>query len=88
MKLTVKWSELPQDLRAHLSKRLKDRSITAGDLHKLQFWFESGPDVPEGDWYKDFGTFILAGPGPLPLTFLSPGQVPHGEEITDTDVED
>ena len=41
-----------------------------------------------GEWYKDFGTFKLAGRGPLVLTFLSPEQIPYGTEITDTDIED
>jgi hypothetical protein len=55
---------------------------------QLQFWLELGPDVPAGDWYKDFGTFKLAGRGPLVLTFLSPEQIPWGTAIADTGIED
>ncbi|MGD1073436.1 MAG: hypothetical protein ABSB15_25270 [Bryobacteraceae bacterium] len=57
-------------VRAHLAQRLLDRSITTDDLSKLKFWIESDPDVPEEGRYKDFGTFKLAGRGPLVLTFL------------------
>jgi hypothetical protein len=40
VKLKVSWRELPQEVRAHLTARLKDRSITADDLYKLQVWIE------------------------------------------------
>jgi hypothetical protein len=52
-------------------------------LYKLKIWIEQppGPDVPEGDWYKDFGTFKLAGRGPLLLTFLSSEHIGYGAEI-------
>ena len=73
----------PAEVRAHLVQRLMDRSITTDDLSKLQFWIESCPDVPEGDWHKDFGTFRLAGRGPLVLTFLLDAQIPYGTEIED-----
>lgn len=76
MKLKLKWSELPLAARKHLQERVTDRSITTDDLHRLRFWLELGPDVPDGDWYKDFGTFKLAGRGPLVLTFLSPERFP------------
>jgi hypothetical protein len=74
-------------VRTHLLQRVSDRSITTDDLSKLRFWLEPGPDVPDGDWYKDFGTFKLAGRGPFVLTFLSPDQIPWGTEITDADIE-
>jgi hypothetical protein len=68
---------------AHLEERLRDRRITVDDLYKLKFWIEQppGPDVPEGDWYKDFGTFKLAGRGPLLLTFLTADQIGFGTQI-------
>ena len=89
MKLNTKWSKLPAKVRQHLDERLRDRSITVDDLYKLRFWLEQppGPDVPEGDWFKDFGTFKLAGRGPLVLTFLTREQIGHGTEIA-TDVND
>ena len=89
MKLKTEWQKLPADVRRHLDERLRDRNITVDDLYKLRFWLEQppGPDVPEGDWYKDFGSFKLAGRGPLVLTFLTPGQVGRGIQIR-TDSED
>ena len=40
----------------------------------LRLWVESHPLVPEGEWYKDFGSFKLCGEGPYPKTFLLFGQ--------------
>jgi hypothetical protein len=28
-------------------------------LDRLRRWVESKPDVPEGDWYKDLGSFKI-----------------------------
>jgi len=39
------------------------------------------PDVPGGDWYKDFGTFKLCGTGQYPSTFLMAGQAARGRQI-------
>lgn len=83
MKLKVSWRELPQEVRAHLTARLKDRSITADDLYKLQVWIELDPEVPDGPWYRNFGTFKLAGRGPLVLTFLTSDRTAYGDEIVD-----
>ena len=58
----IQWTELPAALRDHLFDRLRERKITADDLYQLKAWRESGPDAPDGLWYKDFGkTFLLAG---------------------------
>ena len=81
MRLKVAWRELPLNVRSHLLERLRDRSITEDDLYKLKFWLELSPDVPPGDWYKDFGSYKLAGRGQLVLTFLSPDQIPYRTEI-------
>ena len=77
----AKWRDIPPPLRSHLYERIKDRSITASDLHRLQFWVESCPDVPEGEWWKDFGTFKLCGEGPNPKTFLTSDQIAWGAEV-------
>jgi hypothetical protein len=37
--------------------------------------------VPEGDWYKDFGTFKICGEGKLPKTFLLKGQAAKGKPL-------
>lgn len=73
---------MPRNVREHLLARLRERSITEDDLYKLKFWLEPpGPDVPEGDWYKDFGTFRIAGRGSLILTFLTRDQAGYGTKI-------
>jgi hypothetical protein len=47
----------------------------------LQSWVKSQPDAPEGDWYKDFGSFKLCGSGELPKTILLNRMKPYGERI-------
>jgi len=42
---------------------------------------ESRPDVPEGQWYKDFGSFKLCGEGKLPKTFLLASQAAKGQKL-------
>lgn len=44
-------------------------------------WKAQDPDVPDGDWFKDFGTFKLCGTGRLPSTFLLAGQIAHGKPL-------
>jgi hypothetical protein len=39
------------------------------------------PYVPDGPWYKDFGSFKLCGEGQYPKTFLLKGQAAHGQEV-------
>ena len=51
------------------------------DLHRLQAWVKEEPNAPEGDWFKDFGSFKLCGSGEYPKTFLIKGMKPYGEEI-------
>lgn len=75
------WDRLPDALRQHLVDRMHDRSISVNDLNKLRLWVESNPTVPEGGWYKDFGSFKLCGEGRLPKTFLLPGQAVKGERL-------
>jgi hypothetical protein len=42
---------------------------------------ESKPNVPEGQWYKDFGSFKFCGEGRYPKTFLLSGQAAKGREL-------
>jgi len=51
------------------------------DLFALEEWRRHSPDVPDGPWYKDFGSFKLCGEGQHPKTFLLKGQAAHGQEI-------
>ena len=75
------WDKLPAAVRQHLIDRMRDRSINIADLNRLRLWIESNPDVQEGDWYKDFGSFKICGQGPYPNTFLLRGQVAKGESV-------
>jgi hypothetical protein len=60
---------------------MKDRSITLADLNALRIWMESNPDVPDNEWYKDFGSFKICGEGPYPKTFLLAGQAARGTRL-------
>ena len=75
------WSAIPANIRQHLVQRMHDRSIGLEDLNRLRVWIESRPEVPEGDWYKDFGSFKLCGKGKYPKTFLLPGQAAIGQKL-------
>jgi hypothetical protein len=67
------WGGLPAAVQRHLVDRMRDRSITLADLNALREGMESKPEVPEGGWYKDFGSFKLCGEGSLPKTFRLKG---------------
>jgi hypothetical protein len=75
------WAEFPEGVREHLIERMRDRRITLEDLNRLRLWIESDPDVPDGMWYKNFGSFKLCGEGQLPKTFLLPGQPAKGMKV-------
>ena len=75
------WSRLPPALRDHLVERMRDRNISLDDLNQLRRWIETKPEVPEGEWYKDFGSFKLCGEGKYPKTFLVRGQPAAGERL-------
>jgi len=60
---------------------VEERQISLVDLQRLQDWARKSPAAPDGDWYKDFGSFILCGSGEFPKTVLSKGMVPAGIRI-------
>jgi hypothetical protein len=60
---------------------VSERKISLDDLRRLQDWVRTGPDAPEGDWYKDFGSFLLCGTGEFPKTVLSKGMKPFGQSL-------
>jgi hypothetical protein len=72
---------LPRAKWAHLRDRAKERQISEGDLFDLAEWKAQDPDVPDGDWFKDFGTFKLCGTGRYPNTFPLAGQVARGKRL-------
>jgi hypothetical protein len=75
------WDKLPPAVRQHLIDRMRDRAISIADLNELRRWIESNPEVPDRDWYKDFGTFKICGHGSYPKTFLLRGQIAEGEAL-------
>lgn len=75
------WDKFPAAVRQHLIGRMHDREISIADLNQLRVWVESKPEVPEGDWYKDFGSFKICGRGSFPKTFLLRGQAAAGKAI-------
>ena len=77
----IQWERLPGDKWAHLRDRAKERKISEQDLFSLAEWKAQDPDVPDGEWYKDFGSFKLCGNGKFPNTFLLAGQAARGTQL-------
>jgi hypothetical protein len=75
------WGNLPTGIREHLIERMHNRAISIAELNQLRLWIDSRPEVPEGDWYKDFGSFKICGNGSLPKTFLLRGQAAKGRAV-------
>ncbi|MBV9033850.1 MAG: hypothetical protein JO182_05100 [Acidobacteriaceae bacterium] len=55
----IQFSNLPRGVWQHLLQRVDERRISVADLLALQEWVRTGPVAPDGDWYKDFGSFIF-----------------------------
>jgi hypothetical protein len=77
----IHWEQLPREKWAHLRERAQERKISMAGLYALSKWKDEDPDVPDGDWVKDFGTFKLCGKGKYPSTFLMAGQAARGKRI-------
>ena len=77
----IRFRNLPRGVWQHLLQRVHERQVSLGDLELLRSWVHSEPEAPEGDWYKDFGSFALCGTGEIPKTVLAKGMKPHGEPI-------
>jgi hypothetical protein len=77
----IQWERLPREKWAHLRDRARERKVSEEDLFDLAEWKAQDPEVPDGDWYKDFGTFKLCGRGKFPSTFLMPGQAARGKRL-------
>lgn len=75
------WTNLPPGVRQHLIDRMHDRAIRIADLNQLRLGIDSNPEAPEGDGYKDFGSFKICGWGSAPKTFLRRGQAAKGEAV-------
>ena len=77
----VRRRNLPRPLYEHLLERVRERQIASKDLILLVDWLDANPDVPDGKWFKRFPGMTVCGEGELVKTFLSPGQVPAGDEV-------
>ena len=77
----IQWERLPREKWAHLRDRARERMVSEEDLFELAEWKSQDPDVPDGDWYKDFGTFKLCGTGKFSSTFLMAGQPARGKRL-------
>jgi hypothetical protein len=77
----IRFSDLPEGIWRHLLQRVDERQISLEDLRLLQAWVQSEPLAPDGDWYKDFGAFVLCGLGEYPRTVLTKGMKPYGKPI-------
>ena len=77
----IHWGSLPLRIKQHLIERLPDRKISQDDLEALKLWIAADPEVPEGPWWKDFGTFKLVGEGKYPKTFLTEVQAALGKKL-------
>jgi hypothetical protein len=76
-----KYLDNPRGLWQQILERVDERRIPLADLHRLQAWVKAEPQAPDGDWYKDFGSFKLCGSDEYPKTFPIKGMKPWGEEI-------
>jgi hypothetical protein len=77
----IRFSDLPRGLWHHLLERVEQRQISLAELGRLQEWVKSEPQAPDGDWYKDFGSFKLCGAGEYPRTVLTKDMKAFGEEL-------
>ena len=75
------WDHFPAAIRQHLIDRMRDRAISISDLNQLRLWIDSKPEVPAGDWHKDFGSFKICGRGSFPKTFLLRGRAAKGDAV-------
>jgi hypothetical protein len=77
----VRRQNLSPALFQHLLDRIQSRKIAASQLELLAKWLDTEPEVPEGDWYKQFSGMTVCGEGELVKTFLLPGQHAKGRRV-------
>jgi hypothetical protein len=77
----INWKLIPDGIRQHLYDRLRTRELSQQDIVRLTEWISTNPEVPDGPWWKDFGSFKLTGDGKYPKTFLTGGQAGFGKRL-------
>ena len=78
----IRRQNVPPALLNHLLDRITERQISFDQMAHFADWLVTEPEVPEGRWFKRFPEMIVCGEGELVKTFLLPGHVPAGEEVT------
>jgi hypothetical protein len=77
----IQFFSLPRPVWEHILASVEERQISLQDLRRLQDWVKGGPCAPDGDWYKDFGSFTICGSGEFPKTVLAKGMQSFGSRI-------
>ena len=77
----IEWTALPARVKEHLLDRARVRAVDAKDITALLAWINTKPELPDGPWCKDFGTFKLVGHGAIPSTFLDKEQPCFGQRL-------
>ena len=78
----IRRQKLPEALLRHLLLRVQQRNISHEQIILLTRWLETEPEVPNGKWFKKFSGMTVCGEGELIKTFLLPGQLATGHELT------
>lgn len=78
----LRFRNLPANVLDHLLTRGKLRQVPLRDIERLLAWKRSNPDVPDGLWVVDFGSFQLVGRDNLPLSFIEPGKPTVGTKLS------
>jgi hypothetical protein len=78
----IRRARLPGALLAHLLMRVRQRNVSHDQIILLSRWLDTEPEVPDGEWFKKFPGLTVCGEGELIKTFLLPGQVAAGEELS------
>jgi len=78
----IRRHKLPPLLLVHLLTRMRQRNISHEQIILLARWLDTEPQVPDGRWFRNFPGFIVCGEGELIKTFLLPGQLPDGQEVS------
>ena len=77
----IRFVNLPRPLWEHILERVAERAITLEGLQRLRSWVLTEPQAPDGDWHKDFGSFVVCGTGEYPKTVLKKGMKPFGTPL-------
>jgi hypothetical protein len=78
----INWSLVNHEkFNDRILEKSRAKTATSDQVDTFIAWKDENHDVPMGDWYADFGGFIIAGKGPKPSTPLADGMAPHGERV-------